>query len=110
MAASRSRSESAAATAITVPIMTAQSGIIATRVSRLRKILAIEAVPQSPHIHQVARIRWVRFDLAPQVGDMVIHDPFRRKRIASPAAVQQLVAAQHPPRRADEQRKQLELD
>src|ERR1035437_6995241 len=72
--------------------------------------LAIETVTQSAHIAQVARLRRVVPDLAPQVGDMVVHNARRSEGVVPPRRGDQLIAAQHASACANEGIQQLELD
>src|SRR5581483_5288217 len=87
-----------------------QCGIPLRRVSDLRKVSAIESVPESAEIFQIERVCGIALNLLPQVGNMVVDDPFGRERIAAPGARQKLIAAEDAPARADEERQQFELD
>src|SRR5215472_1994567 len=78
--------------------------------SDLRKISAIESVPQPTDVSQITRIRCIGFDLPPQVRDMVVHNAIRRERIGRPRSGQELFAAQDSSFRPDKQSQKLELD
>src|SRR5260370_9844672 len=72
--------------------------------------LAIEAISQAAHVAQVARLCRVVPDLAPQVGDVIIHDARGRESVLAPGRGDQLIAAQHAAACANEGIQQFELD
>src|SRR5579871_259507 len=85
------------------------SGNAVAKVSSLRNISTIKSVTEPAQIEQVARLRRVRLNLPPQINDVVIDDPLRRKRIWRPSAGEQALAAEHPPARFDKQRQQFKF-
>src|SRR5262249_39789690 len=68
-----------------------------------------ETVAQAAHAQQVPGFGRRRFELPPQIENMVVDNPIRDRNSLSPYLVDQLVAAQKPAARLDERGQHLEL-
>src|SRR5579872_224061 len=110
MAASNCISTSAAKRTLIANRIEHESRAAIRKQSGLRKDSAIEPVPQTSQVAQILRIRRIRLDLLPKVGNVIVHHSIGGERVRGPCAIQQAIAAQHPPARANEQREQLELN
>src|SRR4030042_3623009 len=71
---------------------------------------AIETVSQPADAHDIARLRWVRFDLFSQGDDVVVNYTIGHERAVPPDEIQKLVPAQHFAAAADQGGEQLELE